>query len=201
MDLTPLVEWVLRQVRERASSPMPVSYVTLCPREGSAYPQRGRVDVEGCADLGATLREEVADILRSGEADDRAVSRVKVRIYGVKGSTELASSTFRVGTGNDDEPSHATGREGELVAVVREQRLMMASQHELIKGMTGGVFSLGLEALKGQGEMQKQIGELTGALVIAEQGKQTVFDQLKPMMDMVAPAVPILLAKLTGPTS
>lgn len=198
MDFSALVEWSLRQVRDRAASPMPVAYLTLCPREGSAYPQRARIDVDGCADLSAALREECADLVRSSEADDRPVSRVKVRVYGPKGAQELASSTFRVSHAADDDAPVSSTREGELIAVVREQRLMLQSSYDTIQRQTAGAFAFGMETLKGQQELQRQIGELTGALVIAEQGRSTVMDQLKPLLEAAAPALPLLLAKMTG---
>lgn len=177
---------------------MPVAYVTLCPREGSAYPQRARIDVDGCGDLAAALREECADLVRSSEADDRPVSRVKARVYGPKGAQELASSTFRVSHAADDEPQTTGGREGELVAVVREQRLMLQQSYDTIQRQTAGAFAFGMETLKGQQELQRQIGELTGALVIAEQGRATALDQFKPLLEAAAPALPLLIAKLTG---
>jgi len=185
-------------VRERASTPMPVAYVTLCPREGNAYPQRARIDVDGCADLSAVLREETSDLVRSSEADDRPVSRVKVRVYGPKGAQELASSTFRVSHAADDDAAPVSTREGELIAVVREQRLMLQTSYDTIQRQTAGAFAFGMETLKSQQELQRQIGELTGALMIAEQGRSTAMDQLRPLLEAAAPALPLLLAKLGG---
>lgn len=199
MDPSELVTWVERQVVARAATPLPVAYVTLSPKEGSAYPQRARVELAEVASVGDALRDALADIGRAAEAEDRTLARVRVRLYAVKGSTELASTTFRVGHASDED-APASSVQGETAACLREMRLSMASQQVLIGQMASGAFSLGMQAIQHSAELTKQNGELTGALVIAEEKNAGPLEQLKPLLDSLGPALPMLLARFSPPT-
>lgn len=193
MDLSAPVAWAVRQATERAGTAMPVVYVSICPREAAAYPQRGRLECEGQADLSAALTSALQDVVSSAEAEDRSVSRLRLRLYGAKG-TELVTQTFRVSAGNEDEPATG-GREGELVAVIRDMRLANRDLLEANRAMAAGAFSLGMEALKANAGLVEAKAELTGALIIAENAHKTGWDDLK---EMAAPLLPLIMQRLAA---
>jgi len=169
----------------------------LCPREGSSYPSRGRLDVEGAgAALEARLVELLTDIAESAAAEDRGCSRVKVRLYSQKGLDDLGARTFVVDREEDASAvTVANGREGELTLVIREMRLGMASQHDLIRAQTAAAFGMAADSMKQTAALQLEKAELIGALSIAETNQKSAFDKLLPVLEQ---ALPLLVMKLSA---
>jgi len=196
-DFRALLDWTNRQVKARAAEETPVSYLTLCPREGSSYPSRGRLDVDSAgAALEARLVELLTDIAESAAAEDRGCSRVKVRLYSQKGLDDLGARTFVVDREEDAAANTvANGREGELTLVIREMRLGMASQHDLIRAQTAAAFGMAADSMKQTAALQLEKAELIGALSIAETNQKSAFDKLLPVLEQ---ALPLLVMKLSS---
>jgi len=195
-DFRALLDWTSRQVKARAETDTPVAYLTLCPREGSAYPSRGRLDVDAAASgLDGRLLELLTDIAESAAAEDRPCSRVKVRLYSAKGLDDLGARTFVVDREDDSQANPVNTREGELVLVVRELRLGMASQHDLIRAQTAAAFTMAADSMKQSAALQLEKAELVGALAIAEQNQRSALDKVMPVLEQ---AIPVLMMKLNG---
>lgn len=195
-DFRALLDWTNRQVKARAAEDTPVSYLTVCPREGSSYPSRGRLDVEAAgAGLESRLVELLNDVAESAAAEDRPCSRIKIRLYSAKGLDDLGARTFIVD--RDEEPAGSgpvNGREGELVLVIREMRLGMASQHDLIRAQTAAAFAMAADSMKQTAALQLEKAELVGALSIAEQNQRSALDKVLPVLEN---ALPLLIMKLS----
>lgn len=175
-----------------------MAYLTICPREGSSYPSRGRLDVESAgAAVESRLVELLSDIAESAAAEDRPCSRVKIRLYSAKGLDDLGARTFVVD--RDEEPAAggpANGREGELVLVIREMRMGMSSQHDLIRAQTAAAFAMASDSMKQTAALQLEKAELVGALSIAEQNQRSALDKVLPVLEN---ALPLLIMKLSPP--
>lgn len=204
MDVSALTDWTVRQVNGFVGRETPAAYVSLCPKEGSAYPARARIDIEGEGDLAGAIRTRCLELGASAEAEDRQVTRIKVRVMAVKGSTELACLTFRVSQGADDEPATGGTVGGEAAACIRELRQLAVAQGETIKQQGAGAFAFGMEALKQNADLLKGNAELTGALIIAENQNKSGFDSFKELLAPIMPQLPMLVAglvqKFSAPT-
>lgn len=195
-DFRQLIDWTNRQVKARADADTPVSYLTLCPREGSGYPSRGRLDVDGIGTaLESRLTELLTDISESAAAEDRPCSRVKVRLYSAKGLDDLGARTFVIDREDAADAAPVNTREGELILVVRELRLGMASQHDLIRAQTAAAFTMASDSMKQSAALQLEKAELVGALAIAEQNQRSALDKVMPVLEQ---AIPVLMMKLHG---
>lgn len=193
-DFRALIEWTTRQVKAHADG-TPVAYLTLCPREGTSYPSRARLEVEGHgAALEARLIESLTDMAESAAAEDRTCNRVKVRLYSVKGLDDLGARTFVVDR-DDDTATPAATREGETVLVIRELRQGLASQHDLIRAQTAAAFSIANDSIKQLASLQLEKAELTGALMLAEQSQSSFFQEIRPLLEQ---ALPLLVMKLSA---
>lgn len=198
-NTAPLAQWLRRKLEPAADAP-PAAYVSICPQEGRrSYPQRARVNVgDKTPDLVVQeVLAALADIDESRRAEDNPLVRVKLHVYGVKGLDSVGEMVFVVGADLSGERADGDGsREGEMVAVVREMRMLLADAVGALGRASSSGYTLALESLKENARLSHELAETKAALMLAEQ------TQSGGMMEQAMQAVlPVVAAKMmAGPT-
>jgi hypothetical protein len=198
-NTAPLAQWLRRKLEPAADAP-PAAYVSICPQEGRrSYPQRARVNVgDKTPDLVVQeVLAALADIDDSRRAEDNPLVRVKLHVYGVKGLDSVGEMVFVVGADLSGERADGDGsREGEMVAVVREMRMLLADAVGALGRASSSGYTLALESLKENARLSHELAETKAALMLAEQ------TQSGGMMEQAMQAVlPVVAAKMmAGPT-
>jgi len=198
-NTAPLAQWLRRKLEPAADAP-PAAYVSICPQEGRrSYPQRARVNVgDKTPDLVVQeVLAALADIDESRRAEDNPLVRVKLHVYGVKGLDSVGEMVFVVGADLSGDRADGDGsREGEMVAVVREMRMLLADAVGALGRASSSGYTLALESLKENARLSHELAETKAALMLAEQ------TQSGGMMEQAMQAVlPVVAAKMmAGPT-
>lgn len=207
LNATPCIEWVRTRIEAPVvGMPAPV-YVTLCPAEGPrAYPQRARIPVDGLPASVACerLAAEISDLAESRAAEDRPLVKLRVHLYGPKGLDELGCRTFVVGDVADrDELDLPGGREGELVASLRELRLALGQANDTARAMAAGAFATAQVALQGQraaldriSVLETESAEQRAAVIVAE---AQASNPIRELLELAGPLMPLLAARLAPP--
>lgn len=198
-NLSTLSTWLRRKLEPVSDGPT-AAYVSVCPQEGRrSYPQRARVNVgDKAPDL--VVQEVVAalaDIDESRRAEDNPLVRVKLHVYGVKGLDSVGEMVFVVGADTSGERADGDGsREGEMVAVVREMRMLLADAVGALGRASSSGYTLALESLRENARLSHELADTKAALMLAEQS------QSGGMMEQAMQAVlPVVAAKMmSGPT-
>jgi len=205
-----MLEWTTRRVAMFTKAGAEPTYITLSPREGAAYPQRERITIAEAATIPEAIQEAIADINRGAEAEDRAVTRIKVIIYGPKGSAQLASQVFRIAQGSDEPGTSSSGsaREGEVVATIRELRLANAELLQANVRMTASAHAIAVESIKALGTQQAVVAEslrneaeTRGALIVAENEHKSPMQDLRELLQPFIPLVPMIAARISSSSS
>ena len=194
-----LSTWLRRKLDPTNDGP-PASYVSICPQEGRrSYPQRARVNV-GDKPPDMVVQEvlaALADIDESRRAEDTPLVRVKLHVYGVKGLDSVGEMVFVVGADTSGDRADGDGsREGEMVAVVREMRMLLADAVGALGRASSSGYTLALESLKENARLSHELADTKAALMLAEQSTSG------GMMEQAMQAVlPVVAAKmLSGPS-
>lgn len=196
-NLGHITTWLQRKLTPTDDG-MIAAYVSVCPQEGRrSYPQRARVNVgdKPPAQVVEDVLAAVADIAESRRAEESPLVRVKLHVYGPKGLDSVGEMVFVVGAeaSSGDRADGDGTREGELVAAMREMRLLMSESVAALGRATAGGYQLALEAMKENGRLAHELADTRAALMLAEQEGSD--DTLKNLLPAVAPLV---LAKLTS---
>jgi hypothetical protein len=171
-NLSTLSTWLRRKLEPVSDGPT-ASYVSVCPQEGRrSYPQRARVNVgDKAPDL--VVQEVVAalaDIDESRRAEDNQLVRVKLHVYGVKGLDSVGEMVFVVGADTAGDRADGDGsREGEMVAVVREMRMLLADAVGALGRASSSGYTLALESLRENARLSHELADTKAALMLAEQ--------------------------------
>lgn len=189
-NLSTLSTWLRRKLEPVSDGPT-ASYVSVCPQEGRrSYPQRARVNVgDKAPDL--VVQEVVsalADIDESRRAEDNPLIRVKLHVYGVKGLDSVGEMVFVVGADTAGDRADGDGsREGEMVAVVREMRMLLADAVGALGRASSSGYTLALESLRENARLSHELADVKASLMLAEQGTNgSMFEQA---LQSVLPAV------------
>lgn len=184
-----LLTWLRRKLETVPDGPV-AAYVSVCPQEGRrSYPQRARVNVgDKAPDL--VVQEVLAalsDIDDSRRAEDNPLVRVKLHVYGPKGLDSVGEMVFVVGTETGERTDGDGSREGEMVAVVREMRMLLADAVGALGRASSSGYTLALESLRENARLSHELADVKASLMLAEQG--TSGGMLEQAMQAVLPAV------------
>lgn len=199
-NLNVLSTWLRRKLEPQPDT-APAAYVSVCPQEGRrSYPQRARVNVgEKGPDL--VVQEVIAalaDIDESRRAEENPLVRVKLHVYGPKGLDSVGDMVFIVGTDTAGERADGDGsREGEMVAVVREMRLLLTDAVGALGRASSSGYTLALESLKENARLAHELADVKAALMLAEQSSNG--GMVEQAMQAVLPAVAARM--MSGPTA
>lgn len=166
--------WLARKLAPDPDS-APAAYVSICPQEGRrSYPQRAKVSA---ADRPADqvvqdVLAAIADIDESRRNEDAPLVRVRLHVYGPKGMDSLGEMVFVVGADNQDAGGPDGSREGELIAALREMRMLAADAVAGLSRASSSGYTLALEALKENARLQHELADHKAALQLAEQGEK-----------------------------
>lgn len=200
-NISAMSTWIARKLTPAEDGSAP-AYVSICPLEGRrSYPQRARVNV-GDKPAPQVVEDVIAalqDIDESRRAEDSPLQRVKLHVYGPKGLESLGEMVFAVGT-EMDPSARAEGdgtREGELVATIRELRLIVGESVQALSKASSSGYSLALESLRENARLSHELADTRAALVLAEQqqGGGTMDRMIEGILPVVASRM------LTPPTT
>jgi hypothetical protein len=184
-----LLHWLRRKLEPVPDGPV-AAYVSVCPQEGRrSYPQRARVNV---GDKGPDLVVQevlaaLSDIDDSRRAEDNPLVRVKLHVYGPKGLDSVGEMVFVVGTETAGATEGDGSREGEMVAVVREMRMLLADAVGALGRASSSGYTLALESLRENARLSHELADVKASLMLAEQG--TSGGMFEQAMQAVLPAV------------
>lgn len=189
-----LTAWLTRKLEPSPDVP-PASYVSVCPQEGRrSYPQRGRVNV-GDKPPGQVVQDVLAilsDLDESRRAEENPLVRVRLHVYGPKGMDSLGEMVFVVGSDVGGDRSEGDGsREGELVATIREMRLLASDAVASLGRAASAGYTLGIEALKENARLSHELADTKAALMLAEQERGS-----SPMEAALTQLAPVVAAKM-----
>lgn len=193
-NLSALSSWLTRKLQPPADADAAApAYVSVCPQEGRrAYPQRARINVgdKPPAQVVEDVLAALADIDESRRAEDHPLQRVKLHVYGPKGLDSIGEMVFSVGT-DVDQNARADGdgtREGELVATIRELRLIVGESVQALSKASSSGYSLALESLRENARLSHELADTRAALMLAEQasGGGTVDKMIEGVLPVVA---------------
>jgi hypothetical protein len=179
------------------------AYVSVCPQEGRrSYPQRARVNVadKPVAQVVEDVLAALGDIDESRRAEGDGLLRVKLHIYGPKGAESLGEMVFVVGF-ESDAGARADGdgtREGELVATIRELRLIVGESVAALGKASSSGYTLALESLRENARLSHELADTRAALMLAEQQAP---DTMGKMLEAVAPAVAARMLSAPAPAA
>jgi hypothetical protein len=191
-NISAVSTWLTRKLATSEDGIGP-AYVSVCPQEGrKSYPQRARINVadkptpQVIEDVIAAL----ADIDESRRAEDNPLARVKLHVYGPKGLDSLGEMVFHVGT-ELDASARADGdgtREGELVATIRELRLIVGESVQALGKASSSGYTLALESLRENARLSHELADTRAALLLAEQqqGGGTMDRMIEGILPVVA---------------
>lgn len=199
-NLAAISTWLTRKLQPTEDGVAP-SYVSICPQEGRrSYPQRARVNVadKPVAQVIEDTIAALADIDESRRAEDHPLQKVKVHVYGPKGLDSIGEMVFSVGS-DVDANARADGdgtREGELVATIRELRLIVGESVQALGKASSAGYTLALESLKENARLSHELADTRAALMVAEQS--TSGGTVDRMIEGVLPVVAARM--MAGPT-
>lgn len=207
MRTSEVTAWLLRKLQPSAEvGAAEADYVTVSPQEGRSgagrrpsYVQRAKVRLLGRVPevVADAVLQELEEIARSREAEGDPLVRVKLYVNAAKGSECLAEHVFIVGEADaardDDAPSGAGAREGELIASLREMRLAAADANAHLRAVSAGGMQLAMEALKSADAARQELAETRGALIVAE-GQQ--YEPVRELVEMLKPMMPVIVPML-----
>jgi hypothetical protein len=186
--------WLTRKLEPGSDTP-PAAYVSVCPQEGRrSYPQRARVNVadKPAPQVVQDVLAALADIDESRRAEDNPLVRVRLHVYGAKGMDSLGEMVFVIGADTGDARADGDGtREGELVATIREMRMLASDAVASLGRAASSGYTLGIEALKENARLSHELAEVKAALMLAEQNTTS-----SPMEQALTQLAPVVAAKM-----
>jgi hypothetical protein len=191
-NISAVSTWLARKLATSEDGIGP-AYVSVCPQEGrKSYPQRARINV-GDKPTPQVIEDVIAalaDIDESRRAEDNPLARVKLHVYGPKGLDSLGEMVFHVGT-ELDASARADGdgtREGELVATIRELRLIVGESVQALGKASSSGYTLALESLRENARLSHELADTRAALMLAEQqqGGGTMDRMIEGILPVVA---------------
>lgn len=190
-----LTAWLTRKL-EPASDVPPAAYVAVCPQEGRrSYPQRGRVNVgdKPAAQVVQDVLAILSDLDESRRAEENPLVRVRLHVYGPKGMDSIGEMVFVVGSdaGAGERAESDGSREGELVATIREMRLLASDAVASLGRAASAGYTLGIEALKENARLSHELADTKAALMLAEQERGS-----SPMEAALTQLAPVVAAKM-----
>lgn len=200
-NISAVSTWLARKLTPSEDGINP-AYVSVCPQEGrKSYPQRARVNVgdKPAPQVIEDVIAALADIDESRRAEDNPLARVKLHVYGPKGLDSLGEMVFHVGT-EPDANARADGdgtREGELVATIRELRLIVGESVQALGKASSSGYTLALESLRENARLSHELADTRAALMLAEQ--QQGGGTMDRMIEGILPVVATRM--LTPPTT
>jgi hypothetical protein len=129
----------------------------------------------------------LSDIDDSRRAEDNPLVRVKLHVYGAKGLDSVGEMVFVVGTETGGATEGDGSREGEMVAVVREMRMLLADAVGALGRASSSGYTLALESLRENARLSHELADVKASLMLAEQG--TTGGMFEQAMQAVLPAV------------
>ncbi len=200
IDSEQVASWIGKGLAlESGSTDLPIDYVSINRRVSArSWPQHARIEAAGRAplDVIGDVLEHLADIGHNSAAEGLTTYSVRVFLYRASG-IPAGSRTFRAelpGTGFDEDEDSDGTLMGELVATVRELRLLARDQGQQIERASGLGYKLAADALAQAGALQAENAALMVAIAEssnAANGNKSA--HLAELAQAVLPMVPALL--------
>lgn len=189
MNFTEIEEWLTKKLQPVDN--VLTDYVSIRQRIGNSYEQVGRVKTDGKdpKDAAAAVLDAVRDVYQSADSEGKPSIKLQLKIYRAK-----EEDGCRVFSGGSVEvETLSTGREGELVSVVRELRILAGETTTALARVSSSGLELAVRTLKENGDLRGELAETKAALFLAENSSQP--DKLSTMLEAV---LPVVLAKMQG---
>ena len=197
IDTETVAAWIAKNLA--ITDAQPVDYVSVNRRASSrSWPQHARVEAANRppGDVVGEVIEHLADLAHNAAAEGAAAYSVRVLLYRASG-VPAGSRTFRAelaGYAPDEDDDTDGTLHGELVATVRELRLLVRDQGQQIERASGLGYKLASDALQQAGQLQQENAGLMVAIAEAQTGGNDRAGQIADLMGAVLPALPALLA-------
>ena len=179
-----------------------IDYLSLCVRRTArSWPQHVRVDAHDRLpdDVLAEVLEHMEDIAASATAEGKSSWAVRVFCYR-PGATPAGSRTFRPdhvpGADDDDDDGSDGTPQGEMVAAIRELRLLVRDQGQTLERNSAAGYQLAQAALEQAAGQVRENAELM-VLLAETESKAALAAKGSPVMDLapiVLQALPALMA-------
>ena len=199
IDAEQVAAWIGKNLAHEQGA-LPVDYVSINRRATSrSWPQHARVEAAGRPPLEviAEVQEHLDDLGHNAAAEGLATYSVRLLLYRASG-IPAGSRTFRAevahaGERLDDDDTDGT-LQGELVATVRELRLLVRDQGQQIERASGLGYKLASDALHQASQLQMENAGLMVAIAEAQSDTGTSkSQQIAELVSAVLPALPALL--------
>ena len=181
---------------------MPVDYCSINRRATSrSWPQHARVEVAGrdALEVVADVLEHLSDLEHNAAAEGQQSYSVRLLLYRASG-IPAGSRTFRAELpgqpfGEDGHAEEGDGTaQGEIVAVIRELRLLARDQGQQLERSSGMGFRLAEAALAQAGALQMENAGLMVAIAEAQGGSKDKGQMIAELAATVLPLLPSLLS-------
>ena len=200
IDSEQVANWIGKGLAvEPGSTALPVDYVSINRRTSArSWPQHARIEAAGRAplDVVGDVMEHLGDIQHNAAAEGLTAYAVRLLLYRASG-IPAGSRTFRAelpGSGFDGEEDEGDGTlQGELVAVIRELRILVRDQGQQSERTSGLGYKLAGDALAQAAALQRENAALMVAMAETQGAGSDKAQHLAQLAQIVLPALPALL--------
>ena len=193
MNYSEIEEWLGKklQIQDGVST----DYVAIRQKAGNSYEQVARVKTDGKdpKDALQLVLDAVRDAYQSSDADGKTAIKLQLRVYRAK--EEDGCRIFSGGGAADLAESAPTGREGELVATIRELRTLATETTAALARVSAGGLQLATQTMIENGQLRGELAETKAALYLAENQQEP--NQIAKMLENI---LPVVLTKMQGAT-
>ena len=189
MNYSEIEEWLCRKLQPVDG--VLTDYVAIRQKAGQGYEQIARVKTDGKdpKDAAFLVVEAIKDAYASSDADGKSALKIQLKIYRAK---EEDGSRIFSGGSVDVPDAGPVGREGELVATLRELRQLASETTAALARVSASGLQLAAQTLATNGELRAELAETKAALYLAEnQQEPTKF------ANMLEAVLPMVLQKMS----
>ena len=186
MNYSEIDAWLKRKLQPVDG--ISTDYVSIRQKQGQSFEQVSRVKTDGkpIEEACEAIIEAIRDCVASWEADGKSSNKIQLRVYRAK--EEDGCRIFSTGTTEPVQVGDASTREGELVATIKELRILASETTASLARVSGAGLQLATQTMAENARLQKENAELhaTVMLLEAQPGESGIGKLLEQILPVVA---------------